>query len=62
MGVCTAANGQPLIYDHTRKDYTIDEGIIIAKNLKVYNIVKNRCVDKLGMTLEQFFEEVKVDT
>ena len=62
MGVVTAADGQPLIYDHTKSDFTIHEGIIISKNLKVYNMVKDLCVKNLGMSVEQFFEEVKIDT
>jgi len=33
MGICTDAQGQPLQYNENRTDYTINEGIIIAKNL-----------------------------
>ena len=54
MGIVIAADGQPLIYD-----YTIQEGILIAKNLKVYNMVRDRCIDKLGMTIEQFYVEMQ---
>jgi len=43
MGICTAANGKQLIYDHTKSDYTITEGIVLAKNMKVYNLVRERC-------------------
>jgi 3'-phosphoadenosine 5'-phosphosulfate (PAPS) 3'-phosphatase len=39
MGICVDAKGKPLIYDHNRDDYTINEGIQIAKNMKVYNLV-----------------------
>ena len=62
MGICTDARGQPLIYNHHRDDYTINEGIIIAKNLKVYNIVRERCMKNLGMTIEQFAAEVDQET
>jgi len=46
MGICVDATGKPLIYDHNRKDFDfmINDGIIIAKNLKVYNFVKKRCM------------------
>lgn len=32
MGVVTDANKKPLIYDHTKNNFTIREGIIIGKN------------------------------
>lgn len=38
MGIVTDANRRPLIYDHTKKDFTIREGIIVAKNKKVYDV------------------------
>ena len=59
MGVCVDASGKPLIYDHLKDDFTINEGIIIAKNLKTYNIARQRCMDNLGMTIEQFTQEVR---
>mmetsp|Transcript_17966 Transcript_17966/g.30568 ORF Transcript_17966/g.30568 Transcript_17966/m.30568 type:complete len:100 (-) Transcript_17966:160-459(-) len=62
MGICVDAYGRPLIYDHNRDDYTIEEGIQIAKNLKVFNLVKKMCLENLGMSIEQFFEEVQEDT
>jgi len=62
MGICTAANGKQLIYDHTKDDYTITEGIVLAKNMKVYNLVRDRCQNKLGMSMEQFCEEVQSHT
>ena len=40
MGICTDANGKALLYDHNQTDYTVKEGIIIAKNLKVFNLVR----------------------
>jgi 3'(2'), 5'-bisphosphate nucleotidase len=40
MGICTDATGKALLYDHNQTDYTVKEGIIIAKNLKVFNIVR----------------------
>lgn len=32
MGTVTDANGKPLEFDHTKDNYTIREGIIVAKN------------------------------
>ena len=61
MGICVDATGKPLIYDHNRDDYTIHEGIIIAKNLKVFNLVRDRCLNNLGMSIDQFYEEVRQD-
>ena len=52
MGICVDASGKPLVYDHNREDFTINEGIIIAKNMKVYNIVMERCQKELGMSIE----------
>lgn len=43
MGICVDASGKPLIYDEVRDDYTIQEGIVIAKNMKVYKLVRDRC-------------------
>ncbi len=40
MGICTDATGKALLYDHNQTDYTVKEGIIIAKNLKVFNLVR----------------------
>lgn len=62
MGICVDAYGKPLIYDHTKDNYTINEGIQIAKNIKVFNLVKKRCMENLGMSLTQFYDEVKIDT
>ena len=40
MGICVDARGKPLIYDHEADDFTVNEGIVIAKNLKVYNLAQ----------------------
>jgi len=62
MGICVNADGRELRYDHNRTDFTVEGGIIIAKNMKVYQLVRNRVQTNLGMTLEQFYEEVKEET
>ena len=51
MGIVTDASQRPLVYDHTKTDFTIREGIIITKNKKVYDVCKKRIVDKLGKSL-----------
>jgi len=38
MGVVTDARHRPILYDHTKEKFTIREGIIIAKNKKVYDV------------------------
>jgi len=62
MGICVNANGAPLRYDHNRNDFTVDGGIIVAKNMKVYNLIRDRCMVNLGMSLEQFYQEVQEET
>jgi hypothetical protein len=42
MGIVTDANRMPLIYDDTKDNFTLREGIIVAKNKKVYEICENR--------------------
>ena len=37
-GIVTNAKSRPLIYDHTKSNFTIREGIIVAKNKKVYDV------------------------
>lgn len=36
MGVVCDANSKPLIYDHNTTNFTIEEGIVICKNMKVF--------------------------
>lgn len=38
MGIVTDANRKPIIYDHTKSNFTIREGIVVAKNQKVYEV------------------------
>ena len=38
MGIVTDANSKPIIYDHNKENYTIREGILIAKNRKSYDV------------------------
>lgn len=54
MGIVTDANSRPLLYDHTKENFTIREGIIIAKNKKVFDVCKQRIEDTLGRTIPEF--------
>ncbi len=53
MGIVTDANSRPLLYDHTKDNFTIREGIIIAKNKKVFNVCKERIESTLGRTIPE---------
>lgn len=53
MGIVTDANQRPLIYDHNKTNFTIREGIIIAKNKKVYDICKKRISESLGKSISE---------
>lgn len=48
MGIVTDAHSSPLIYDHTKSHYTIREGIIVAKNKKVYDVCNKRILEAMG--------------
>jgi len=48
MGFVTDAYQRPLIYDHTKSNFTIREGIVVAKNKKVYDVCKNRIIENIG--------------
>ena len=54
MGVVCNASGKPLIYDHTASDFTINEGIVISKNKKVYDCANQRLLEKTGNGLQHF--------
>jgi 3'-phosphoadenosine 5'-phosphosulfate (PAPS) 3'-phosphatase len=62
MGICVDVNGSPFIYDHDAEDYTVQNGIVIAKNLIVYNMIMQRCAKNLGMPLTEFYKEVQEET
>lgn len=57
MGVVCDANHRPLIYDHTANDFTIMEGIVIAKNKKVFNVSEERLLNNTGHDLSHFHEK-----
>jgi 3'-phosphoadenosine 5'-phosphosulfate (PAPS) 3'-phosphatase len=53
MGVVTDANRKPIVYDHKQTNYTIREGIIIAKNKKVYEVCEKRILKGVGSTIPE---------
>ena len=61
MGVVCDANHRPLIYDHTANDFTIMEGIVIAKNKKVFNVSEERLLNNTGHDLSYFHERTLIE-
>lgn len=58
MGIVTNAKSRPLIYDHTKSNFTIREGIIVAKNKKVFDVCQNRIESTMGKTISDIHLEV----
>jgi hypothetical protein len=58
MGVVTDANQRPIIYDHTKSNYTIREGIIMAKNKKVYDVCASRILKNLNRDIPSIHQQV----
>lgn len=54
MGIVTDANSKPIIYDHEKDNYTIREGIIVAKNKKVFDLIQKRANENLGRSIPSF--------
>lgn len=54
MGVVCDANQRPLVYDHTKKNFTIMEGIVIAKNKTVLETCQKRLLENTGHNLGYF--------
>ena len=62
MGIVTDANSRPLIYDHTKGDFTIREGIIVAKNKKAFDVCKKRIETTLGKSIGEVQKQVLVES
>lgn len=62
MGIVTDANGKPIIYDHLKGSFTIKEGIICAKNTKVFKLCENRIQSALGKDIPAIHREVLADS
>lgn len=58
MGIVSDACSRPLIYDHTKDNFTIREGIIVAKNKKVFDVCKQRIEGTLGRSIESIHSEI----
>lgn len=58
MGVVTDAYQRPLIYDHTKKNYTIREGIIVTKNRKVYEVCLKRIKEGMKRDIPSLHKEI----
>jgi hypothetical protein len=58
MGIVTDANSRPLLYDHTKDNYTIREGIIVAKNKKVFDVCKQRIESTLKRSIPSIHKEI----
>jgi len=61
MGVVCDANHKPLEYDHLAEDFTINQGIVISKNKKVFDAAIDRLVTNTGHDLSHFHEKTLVE-
>ena len=61
MGIVTDAYQRPILYDHTKGNFTIKEGIIIAKNKKVYEVCKKRILKNLGKDIPKLHKEIAAE-
>ena len=61
MGIVTDAHSSPLIYDHTKNNFTIREGIIVAKNKKVYDLCKQRIVKTMGKDIPTIHSQILME-
>ena len=62
MGVVCNANHKPLIYDHTLDDFTIQEGIVVAKNRKVFDVGNERLIQNTGFDLPHYQKKAHIET
>lgn len=62
MGIVTDSHSRQLIYDHTKPSYTIREGIIVAKNKKVYDVCQKRVIESLGRGMAELHAEFLLES
>jgi 3'-phosphoadenosine 5'-phosphosulfate (PAPS) 3'-phosphatase len=62
MGVVTDAKSRPLLYDHTKENFTVMEGIVTAKNKKVLDLASRRVLENLGKDYSTLHQEVVNET
>mmetsp|Transcript_40396 Transcript_40396/g.29101 ORF Transcript_40396/g.29101 Transcript_40396/m.29101 type:complete len:250 (+) Transcript_40396:405-1154(+) len=55
-GILTNAAGEEILYDHNNDDYTIKEGIVAAKNQKVYDTCTTRLQNELNLSMAEMHE------
>ena len=61
MGVVCDATHMPLEFDNTADDFTIDQGIVISKNKKVFDTAIERLVTNTGHDLSYFHEKTLLE-
>ena len=59
MGIVVGADSKPIIYNPDAKDYTVTEGIIVAKNKKVYDTMNQRLIDNTGRDMASFHKSTQ---
>jgi 3'-phosphoadenosine 5'-phosphosulfate (PAPS) 3'-phosphatase len=62
MGIVTDAYLRPLIYDHTKSNYTVMDGIIAAKNKKVHDVASRRIYEGTGKDLPSLHRMVQAES
>lgn len=58
MGIVTDANSRPLIYDDSKENFTIREGIIVAKSKKAFDVCTERIEQTLGRPIAAVHAEI----
>jgi hypothetical protein len=48
MGIVCDSDHKPLYYDDKAKDFTIKNGIVVAKNKTVFDITNHRLIENTG--------------
>lgn len=59
MGIVCDSDHKPLYYDDKAKDYTIKNGIIVAKNKTVFDLTNHRLIENTGYDMPYFMKKVK---
>jgi 3'-phosphoadenosine 5'-phosphosulfate (PAPS) 3'-phosphatase len=54
MGVVCDSDHKPLYYDEKALDFTIYNGIIVAKNRFVFDLINQRLIEDTGLDLPHF--------
>lgn len=54
MGIVCDSDHKPLFYDHTAKDFTIQNGIMVSKNKTVFDLTNERLMQNTGHDLPYY--------